>query len=460
MVRIPVPNTIAAVVLAGIGLAAQPTAASGESPIPCGSIYTIERGDTLFKVAERAYADGFLFDRIYQANSEFLPKASSIEIGDQVLVPCLDGTGPQTRRDAIAQGLLEAPGEPDRIGEPDETALAQPMAEPVRGPIVPATLQSPALPSADHAAVEPGALLEKTIKLAKTVVLPNHFVSSPALPESIPPVSFNPTPESATTPDAAEAATEVTPDAPIRLLASSDALPYAGQDLPQGGMIAELLTRAVTAAAPGQPVRVTFVANGSMHLEDLLTDGAFDVGFPWFKPDCGAADLAPSARASCLAFEFSRPLVEMRFGLYARADDPVSRIADDAGLMGKRLCRPGGRFMSDPEQSEMATLPLAVMTAEYARQCFAMLADGQVDVVQMVKPDAAGLIRSMGLSGSVAEIAALESVRMLYAVAHRSSARGTAYLELVDRGLEHLMKSGSWFEVVAAHQSARLALSY
>lgn len=460
MARVPVLRAIAAGFLTGTCFAVIPSMASGKAPVPCGSVYVIERGDTLFKVADRAYADGHLFDRIFDANRAFLPDAASVEIGDQILVPCLDGTGPQTRKHAAAQGLIHVAAEPDALGVPGEPVATGPTAEPMPEPVAPEPLQPPALPAADHHEPTLGALLDRTIELAKVAMEPNHLVGNPMATNALP--AALPTPAGTDESPAADAQGTAAPpvDGRIRFLADSEALPYAGQNLPQGGMITELLTRSVTAAAPGQRVRMTFVANDSMHLEDLLTDGTFDVGFPWFKPDCAAADLAPSARAACLAFEFSRPLVEVRFGLYARADDPVSRIADDAALAGKRLCRPGGRFMSDPDQTGLATLPLAVVTAEDARQCFAMLADGQVDVVQMVKPDAAGLIRDMGLSGSVAEVAALESVRMLYAVAPRSSARGTAYLEIIDRGLEHLMKSGSWFEVVAAHQSARLALNY
>lgn len=165
------------------------------------------------------------------------------------------------------------------------------------------------------------------------------------------------------------------------------------------------------------------------------------------------------ARAKCLAFEYSEPLVEVRFGFYARIDDPVSQIGDHASLLGKRLCRPAGRFMSDPDQGELAALPLAIITMESARDCFRKLADDEVDVVRMVKPDATGMIRSMGLAGQVKEIETLESTRMLYAVAPRANASGRAHIDLINRGLEALMISGSWFEVVASHHSERLAHS-
>jgi hypothetical protein len=77
--------------------------AEARPPIACGALHSIERGDTLFRIAERAYGDGWNYKRIYAANNDLLPNEQSVEIGDQILVPCLDGTGPASRREALAQ---------------------------------------------------------------------------------------------------------------------------------------------------------------------------------------------------------------------------------------------------------------------------------------------------------------------------------------------------------------------
>lgn len=275
---------------AGVAVAAVPTVALGKSPIACGTLYTIQRGDTLFKIARRAYADGHQFDRIYEANRDFLPNEASVEMGDQLLIPCPDGSGPDTRREAIAQGILESAEGIGSSGQSGETVALEPATEPALA-TMPRLLPPPV---ADEPVRERGNLLQKAVELAYAAALPGSFVANPAAPESLLTRMYpDPARTSETETDTPDPVAEATPHARIRFLAGSDASPYARNELPHGGMITELITRAVDAAAPDQAFRITFVANDSTHLAELLTDGAFDVGFPWYKPDCRAPDLDP-----------------------------------------------------------------------------------------------------------------------------------------------------------------------
>ncbi len=102
MSRVTLHTAITAALL-GIGTAAVPVISVAKPPIACDTIYTIERGDTLFKIAERAFGNGFLYKQIFGANSDILPNSASVEIGNELLIPCLDGTGKVVREDALAQ---------------------------------------------------------------------------------------------------------------------------------------------------------------------------------------------------------------------------------------------------------------------------------------------------------------------------------------------------------------------
>ena len=88
----------------GIGIAVVPTDATARSPIACGTTYTVARGDTLIKIAERAFGNGLLYKQIFEANSEILPNLDSVAIGNELLIPCLNSTGKVVREDALAQG--------------------------------------------------------------------------------------------------------------------------------------------------------------------------------------------------------------------------------------------------------------------------------------------------------------------------------------------------------------------
>jgi len=102
MSRVTLHTAITAALLA-IGTAAVPVIAVAKAPIACGTTYTIERSDTLFRIAVRAYGDGWLYKRIFQANRDLLAEEASVEIGNELLIPCLDGAGNVERADALAQ---------------------------------------------------------------------------------------------------------------------------------------------------------------------------------------------------------------------------------------------------------------------------------------------------------------------------------------------------------------------
>jgi nucleoid-associated protein YgaU len=53
-----------------------------------GGNYTIQKGDTLWKIAERQYGDGFQWTKIAQANN--LEDPSALEEGQTLVVPGLD----------------------------------------------------------------------------------------------------------------------------------------------------------------------------------------------------------------------------------------------------------------------------------------------------------------------------------------------------------------------------------
>ena len=102
MSRVTLHTAVTAALL-GIGTAAIPVIAVAKPLIACGTIYTVARGDTLIRIAERAFGNGLLYKQIFEANSDILPNSASVAIGNELLIPCLDGTGKVVREDALAQ---------------------------------------------------------------------------------------------------------------------------------------------------------------------------------------------------------------------------------------------------------------------------------------------------------------------------------------------------------------------
>ena len=348
-----------------------------EPRIACGSVYTMESGDTLYDVAKWAYGDPLMYREIYGANRDLLRDEKTVEIGDKILIPCLEDAQAETPGDALALVLVTE----------DEERLAAPV-----------------------------------VSIADDMTTPQRA------------------------------------DRRIRFLTGSDFAPFADKNSIAGGMITDLVTRAVSAAASEQDFRVNFINDWSTHLDVLLRDGAFDVGFPWYKPDCSVAEkLSDKLRMRCDDFEFSDPFFDVTVSFYSRAGDRLAETVSYDGLFGKRLCRPKGHFMFDLDQRDLTAPNVSVETPDTAMECFTRLMQGQVDVVSLVKSEADGELRQLGINDRVAEIEGLVSRQTLHALVLKSNPNGRSYLDILNQGLASLMASGEWFTVVAFHQRPQLA---
>jgi polar amino acid transport system substrate-binding protein len=358
----------------------------------CGSVYRVVRGDTLHAIAIRAYGTGD-YQTIYEANRDVLASVSSIEIGDELSIPCRDGAKP-------------------RIG-----TVVRARAPEIRVETAP-PITAPA-----HT-VSAAAFIPKTGKPE----IGEHDIGGPEISE-------------------------------VAFVTGSDFAPFVHPALPEGGMITELVRLSLSNAAPDLPVKIALVEDWTAHL-DMLAQGTFDLGFPWYRPDCSKASLlGVSMRRRCAGFDFSDPLFEIAIGYYALADNQQAdnQLLAATGydqLSGRRICRPANHFTFDLEQQGLAAPNATLIIAPALADCFVWLERGAVDVVTLSKPLAEDEIARLGLAGRVAEIPALASVQTLHAVAPKGDPDGRASLDLVNAGLAKMKSSGRWFEVASRHLGA------
>ncbi|QLQ31930.1 MAG: peptidoglycan-binding protein LysM [Candidatus Thiothrix singaporensis] len=82
-----------AVLMAGNALGIQEvkadnmTIADGSQVAGDDEFYTIEKGDTLWKIAEHAYGDGSKFNKIVEVNREVIKDADKIFPGQKIRIP-------------------------------------------------------------------------------------------------------------------------------------------------------------------------------------------------------------------------------------------------------------------------------------------------------------------------------------------------------------------------------------
>jgi LysM repeat protein len=66
------------------------TIAENNSSVLSGGEYQVVKGDSLWKIAVRAYGDGYQWTKIWEENKSKLPNANGLEIGMMLMVPRLN----------------------------------------------------------------------------------------------------------------------------------------------------------------------------------------------------------------------------------------------------------------------------------------------------------------------------------------------------------------------------------
>ena len=81
----PVQQPIQPVVIAPSAAAEPVTAAASATPASAKGSYTVQKGDTLYKIARDRYGDGKQWQRIASANPGLSP--STLKVGQKIAIP-------------------------------------------------------------------------------------------------------------------------------------------------------------------------------------------------------------------------------------------------------------------------------------------------------------------------------------------------------------------------------------
>lgn len=237
----------------------------------------------------------------------------------------------------------------------------------------------------------------------------------------------------------------------IEVLTAGDYPPFTDQNWENGGMLTEIVNAALT-AAEGQPAySVDWVNDWSSHIDPLLRRHKYDMGFPWFKPNCDAPDtLSEDDRKRC-EFYFSESLFDMLIILFKRADDQ-RKLTSDTDLHGAHLCRPAGYFTFDlTKRGLVPNETIELEQPQSVAECFHKLVDGDIDYVTINQFTGQSAIKELDYSGYVQASENLADVLGLRLIIHRDHPKARTLLRQFDRGLSTIQKSGRYDEIVGRH---------
>lgn len=244
----------------------------------------------------------------------------------------------------------------------------------------------------------------------------------------------------------------------IEFLTADDYAPFTGRSLEGGGMITEVLNKAmniVKSETGGKlDFNVSWVNDWTAHLNPLLLNRAFDVGFPWIRPDCtDAANLEPESRFRCSRFFFSEPLYEFKLQLFVAQNSPISSL-DTNVIQGRTLCRPAGYAMEALDANGRNWLSqdkIVLLRPAAVDDCFRLLRDGTIDGVVINELVGLSSVNALNLKTAVRPVDAPLSLNTLHVVVSKTHPHARTMLYYINEGMRRLRDRGEYDSVVERH---------
>ena len=434
------------------------------------SSYTVVAGDNLRSIARNAFGDADLYREIFDANREVIgSKADLILTGAVLSIPCdkaasvpLAEAEPETAvvdpaSIPLEAGVIDPAKQPLEIlpeipvegadgtveaePAPEEVAVAEVAPEPEPEPVV-----EPAPEEVAVAEVAPEPEPEPVVEPA-----PEEVAVAEVAPEPEPEPVVEPEVEvAAVAEEPAPAAASEGADVPLRIVTGNGYLPFADEMLPGGGMFTQIVEMAVFRADPDQPYTMTFINDWQAHIDALLPMQAYDLSFPWVRPDCeGTSMLSAGDQSRCDNFAFSAPYYEIVEGYFAAANSDLLQVSNYVEFEGKRICRPEGLTTGVLDAEGLTMEKIMLSRPLEASDCFSELAAGEVDLVSIDTAVGDATLKRMGMTGQFVQNPFLTRVLSLHVIAHKSNARAVSMLKMLDEGAMEMNQSGEWWDIVS-----------
>ncbi|MEM7439886.1 MAG: transporter substrate-binding domain-containing protein [Pseudomonadota bacterium] len=237
----------------------------------------------------------------------------------------------------------------------------------------------------------------------------------------------------------------------VRLLTGDDYAPFTDRDLLNGGLYTDLVNASMRTNPASAKYKIYWINDWAVHLDTLLGDGIFDVGFPWIKPNCEA--LPDNWRCNNLVF--SEPMFEMLIMLFVNNDAP-HEFATNNNVNGNKLCRPKGysmhvfdidgrNWLKDGKMELVSPLTVA--------NCFEMLAAGEVDAVAMNEFTGRAAIADLKLQEKISAEKTPLTVDGLHVVANKKHPQAEKLISLVNESLAGIKDSGEYQKIIDTHMT-------
>ncbi len=244
----------------------------------------------------------------------------------------------------------------------------------------------------------------------------------------------------------------------VEFLTADGYPPFTGRALEGGGMLTDVISTAMNIVKQQAHGRfdfgISWVNDWSAHLNPLLLTRAFDVGYPWARPDCdGAGTLDATSQFRCRRFFFSDPLYEVIVSLFVRNESPITSLQSEK-IIGSTLCLPAGQGTYELDQGGRNWVKdgkVTLMRPPTVDECFRLLDNNAAEGVVTTEFSGRASINSLGLADKVRMLDQPVALTPLHVVISKAHPHARTILYYINTALGKLRDSGDYDTIVARH---------
>ena len=244
----------------------------------------------------------------------------------------------------------------------------------------------------------------------------------------------------------------------IQFLTATDYAPFTDASLPNGGMITDVVNTAMNGLKKDSnssfDFTVSWVNDWAAHLNPLLVTRAFDMGFPWYKPNCqDFEDLDTNAKFRCQKFFFSNPVFEEQVLVFVRKDSPIT-MASENELVGKKLCRPSGYWtfdLDDNGRNWVKNKKVTLLSPPTIEECMKLVMDGSADAVPINELTGRAAMVHLDLGDKIRVIEKPLAILTLHVIIAKTHPNARTMLYYFNSALDKLKASGTYDQIVEKH---------
>jgi polar amino acid transport system substrate-binding protein len=246
----------------------------------------------------------------------------------------------------------------------------------------------------------------------------------------------------------------------IEFLTADGFTPFTDRSQPNGGMFTEIATASMDyikdKAAGGFSYNISWVNDWAAHLNPLLATRAFDVGFPWLKPDCTKlAELSSDAKYRCQKFLFSDPVYEVFTVIFVKSNSPIT-FAKDEEFVGKSLCLVAGQSTYELDKSGRNWIKdnkVILLRPQTIEECFKLLDNGSVSGVVATDLTGKAVAAALGYSDKIKQLPRPLGIGTLHFIVPKTHPHASTILYYINTSIARLRDEGEYDKIVDSHLS-------